>query len=88
MTNTEGVPVYGVTASGIENNYLGTDQGAGGRAALTRLDRDVLSIPGIKTVVVTQGLEDIVAGDHLNLTTDGYSTISNAFGLTSLGPDA
>ncbi|MFF0090800.1 hypothetical protein ACFYSF_12690 [Streptomyces canus] len=63
-TNTEGIPVYGVVASGIENNYLGTDQGAGagGRAALTRLDRDVLSVPGIRTVVVTQGLEDIVAG--------------------------
>ncbi|MER7929666.1 hypothetical protein ABTY96_42130 [Streptomyces sp. NPDC096057] len=191
ITNTDGVPVYGVVASGIENNYLGTDQGAGagGRAALTRLDRDVLSVPGIKTVVVTQGLEDIVAGhddvdidsalgllrdqlkgwgikvifttltpcdgnsactaavdqnrigtntwitdqldftsptvsyvdaeaivgvtdtasaadpqalklgngaapadfdsgDHVNLTTDGYSTISNAFDLASLGPDA
>ncbi|MFE2213701.1 hypothetical protein ACFW93_17290 [Streptomyces canus] len=134
-------------ASGIENNYLGTDQGAGagGRAALTRLDRDVLSVPGIRTVVVTQGLEDIVAGhddvdidnalgllrdqlkgwgikvvfttltpcdgyspcttealklgndavpadfdsgDHVNLTSDGYSTISNAYDLASLGPDA
>ncbi|WP_254647643.1 hypothetical protein [Streptomyces sp. GbtcB6] len=64
ITNTDGVPVYGVVASGIENNYLGTDQGpgAGGRAALTRLDRDVLSVPGVRTVVVTQGLEDIVAG--------------------------
>ncbi|WP_392668704.1 hypothetical protein [Streptomyces sp. LN785] len=63
-TNTDGIPVYGVTSSGIENNYLGTDQGAGagGRAALTRLDRDVLSVPGIRTVVVTQGLEDIIAG--------------------------
>ncbi|MFF4805443.1 hypothetical protein ACFY1U_44860 [Streptomyces sp. NPDC001351] len=64
INNTDGIPVYGVVASGIENNYLGTDQGAGagGRAALTRLDRDVLSTPGIRTVVVTQGLEDIVAG--------------------------
>jgi hypothetical protein len=191
ITNTDGVPVYGVVASGIENNYLGPDQttGGGGRVALTRLDRDVLSVPGIRTVVVTQGLEDIVAGqddvgidsalgllrdqlkgwgikvifttltpcdgysactatadqnridtntwitnqtdftsptvsyvdadaivrvpdtaskadpqalklgndaapadfdsgDHVNLTADGYSTISNAFDLASLGPDA
>lgn len=191
VNNTDGIPVYGVVASGIENNYLGTDQGAGagGRAALTRLDRDVLSVPGIRTVVVTQGLEDIVAGhddvdidnalgllrdqlrgwgikvifttlppcdgyspcttavdqnridtntwitdqldftsptvtyvdaesvvavtdtastadpqalklgndaapadfdsgDHVNLTSDGYSTISNAYDLASLGPDA
>ncbi|MCX4457854.1 hypothetical protein OOK58_38590 [Streptomyces sp. NBC_01728] len=75
-TNTEGIPVYGVVASGIENNYLGTDQGAGagGRAVLTRLDRDVLSIPGLRTVVVTQGLEDIVAGhDDVD--------IDNALGL-------
>ncbi|MEU2426335.1 hypothetical protein ABZ619_35900 [Streptomyces sp. NPDC007851] len=62
--NTNGIPVYGIVNSGIENNYLGTDQGAGagGRAAVTRLDRDVLSVPGLKTVIVTQGLEDIVAG--------------------------
>ncbi|MFF4057454.1 hypothetical protein ACFYZ8_13380 [Streptomyces sp. NPDC001668] len=76
--NTDGIPVYGVVASGIENNYLGTDQGpgAGGRAALTRLDRDVLSVPGIRTVVVTQGLEDIVAGhDDVD--------IDNALGLLS-----
>ncbi|MEU0586362.1 hypothetical protein [Streptomyces sp. NPDC006132] len=64
LAGTDGTPVYGVVASGIENNYLGTDQGAGagGRAALTRLDRDVLSVPGLRTVVVTQGLQDIVAG--------------------------
>jgi hypothetical protein len=63
-THTDATPVYGIVASGIENNYLGTDQGAGagGRSVLTRLDRDVLSIPGLRTVVVTQGLEDIVAG--------------------------
>ncbi|MEU0025374.1 hypothetical protein [Streptomyces sp. NPDC006335] len=76
VNNTDGIPVYGVVASGIENNYLGTDQGAGagGRAALTRLDRDVLSVPGIRTVVVTQGLEDIVAGhDDVD--------IDNALGL-------
>ncbi|MGW2643019.1 hypothetical protein [Streptomyces sp. NPDC001348] len=64
VPNTDGIPVYGVLASGIENNYLGTDQGAGagGRSVLTRLDRDVLSIPGLRTVIVTQGLQDIVAG--------------------------
>ncbi|MFJ6741160.1 hypothetical protein ACIQOU_19995 [Streptomyces sp. NPDC091279] len=75
-TNADGIPVYGVVASGIENNYLGADQGAGagGRAAVTRLDRDVLSVPGIRTVVITQGLEDIVAG-HDDVDVD------NALGL-------
>lgn len=125
-----------MTGGPRSSTYLGTDQGAGagGRAALTRLDRDVLSVPGIKTVVVTQSPEDIVAGhddvdvdsalgllreamvavtdtastadpqalklgndaapadydsgDHLNLTADGYITISNAYDLTALGPDA
>lgn len=74
--NTNGIPVYGVVASGIENNYLGVDQGAGagGRAALTRLDRDVLSVPGIRTVIVTQGLEDIVAG-HDDVDVDSALTL-------------
>ena len=76
ITNTAGVPVYGVVASGIENNYLGPDQttGGGGRVALTRLDRDVLSVPGIRTVVVAEGLQDIIAG-HDDV------TIDNALGL-------
>jgi hypothetical protein len=70
VNSTDGIPVHGVVASGIENNYLGTDQGA----VLTRLDRDVLSVPGIRTIVVTQGLEDIVAGhDDVD--------IDNALGL-------
>ena len=31
---------------------------------------------------------DFDAGDHVNLTSDGYSTISKAYDLASLGPDA
>ncbi|MFD8812570.1 hypothetical protein ACFV23_14085 [Streptomyces sp. NPDC059627] len=30
---------------------------------------------------------DYDSGDHVNLTADGYSSISNAFDLASLGPD-
>ncbi|MGV9887272.1 hypothetical protein [Streptomyces sp. NPDC003395] len=56
------IPDYGIVASGIENNRLATDQGEGGSAVLTRLDRDVLSLPGITTVVVDEGLKDILAG--------------------------
>ncbi|MGW7541198.1 hypothetical protein ACWGKQ_08765 [Streptomyces sp. NPDC054770] len=29
---------------------------------------------------------DYDSGDHVNLTADGYSSISNAFDLASLGP--
>ncbi|WP_316740131.1 hypothetical protein [Streptomyces sp. MK7] len=78
-TNTDGTPVYGIVASAIENNYLGTDQGAGagGRAVLTRLDRDVLSVPGLRTVVVAQGLEDIVAGHDKVDTESALGLLSN-----------
>ncbi|MFI8229669.1 hypothetical protein ACIGDI_12610 [Streptomyces sp. NPDC085900] len=31
---------------------------------------------------------DFDSGDHVNLTSDGYSAISNAYDLASLGPDA
>ncbi|MFJ7899765.1 hypothetical protein ACIQ6V_04490 [Streptomyces sp. NPDC096198] len=72
-TNTDNVPDYGVLASGIPNNYLADDQDTGGRAVLTRLDRDVLSIPNLKTVIVAQGLKDIVAG---NDDTDVVSTLT------------
>ncbi|MFJ3639725.1 hypothetical protein ACIPRD_08230 [Streptomyces sp. NPDC090108] len=72
--NTLGVPDYGVVASGIENNRMATEQDRGGPAVLTRLDRDVLDLPGITTVVVDTGLEDIVAG------TDD-TTLENSYGL-------
>ncbi|MFS4093356.1 hypothetical protein [Streptomyces sp. AF1A] len=61
-TNSQGIPDYGVIASGIENNRLATEQSQGGPAVLTRLDRDVLAEPGVTTVVVDQGLKDILAG--------------------------
>ncbi|WP_242625678.1 hypothetical protein [Streptomyces sp. BK022] len=63
QTNDQGIPQYGIVASGIENNRVATEQSQqGGPALLTRLDRDVLSLPGISTVVVDEGLEDVVAG--------------------------
>ncbi|MFF9404068.1 hypothetical protein ACF1B0_00845 [Streptomyces anandii] len=62
QTNTQAIPDYGVVASGIENNRLATEQVQGGPAVLTRLDRDVLDLPGITTVVVDEGLADIVKG--------------------------
>ncbi|MEU6352379.1 hypothetical protein ABZ896_24160 [Streptomyces sp. NPDC047072] len=61
-TNDQGIPDYGVVATGIENNRLAAEQSQGGPAALTRLDRDVLALPGITTVIVDEGLEDVVAG--------------------------
>ncbi|MGW4564220.1 hypothetical protein ACWEN3_18005 [Streptomyces sp. NPDC004561] len=60
--NDQNVPDYGVVASGIENNRVATDQTQGGPAVLTRLDRDVLQLPGITTVIVDEGVKDITAG--------------------------
>jgi len=56
-------PSYGVVGTGIEANRLATDlTGQGGPSVLTRLDRDVLDLPGLSTVVVDEGLQDLVSG--------------------------
>ncbi|WP_370078094.1 hypothetical protein [Streptacidiphilus sp. MAP12-16] len=53
------VPAYGIVNTGIENNSLNIDSGGNsGLAALSRLDRDILSEPGLQTVVIDQGLVD------------------------------
>lgn len=75
QTNTQGVPGYGLVPSGIINNELTTSQAFGGPALLTRLDRDVLDLPGIKSVVVYTGLKDILAGADDTVVADLYSTL-------------
>lgn len=53
----------GFVNEGIEANLLGTDAAStsnGGPSVLTRLDRDVLDQPNIGTVVITQGLQDLL----------------------------
>jgi lysophospholipase L1-like esterase len=58
--------VVGVVNAGISGNRLlrsnpGTAYGPG---ALTRLDRDVLAVPGVRWVVVLEGINDIAhSGD-------------------------
>lgn len=49
----------GVLNSGISGNRLLTDAGASGDSALARFDRDVLSRPGVRTVVLLEGINDI-----------------------------
>ncbi|MEU6493466.1 hypothetical protein [Streptomyces sp. NPDC046984] len=75
QTNDQGVPHYGVVASGIENNRLATEQEKGGPAVLTRLDRDVLDLPDITTVIVDEGLEDIVTGTDSADLEDSYDVL-------------
>ncbi|WP_051941150.1 hypothetical protein [Phaeacidiphilus oryzae] len=61
--NTWSAPQSGVVGAGIQNNSLNQDTlGYTGLAALTRLDRDVLSEPGLTTVVIEEGLHDTLGG--------------------------
>jgi hypothetical protein len=76
-TNGQYTEPVGVVSAGITNNLLTQDQNAGGHAALTRLDRDVLSIPGIKTVVVYQGMNDLLAGTDDTVVTNAYHALGD-----------
>ncbi|EHR60667.1 SGNH/GDSL hydrolase family protein [Saccharomonospora cyanea] len=49
----------GVLNSGISGNRLLTDAGTAGDSALSRFDRDVLSRPGVRSVVLLEGINDI-----------------------------
>jgi hypothetical protein len=73
-----GGPAFGVVSAGIESNDVFTDQdtgdaaaNTGGPSALSRMASDVLAEPGIATVVVDEGLEDL-------LQTQGSTTIDNS----------
>ncbi|MCM2428166.1 hypothetical protein [Streptomyces sp. RKAG337] len=75
-TNTQGVPAFGVVASGMETSQVAVDYGPGvDPALLSRLDRDILSLPGIKTVVVNSGLEDILVGTDDTTLLTAYQTL-------------
>ncbi|MFG2352268.1 SGNH/GDSL hydrolase family protein [Streptomyces sp. NPDC048521] len=54
-----GTPVKGVANAGISGNKLLAD--GAGESALHRLDRDVLSQPGVRTVFLFEGVNDIKA---------------------------
>jgi hypothetical protein len=67
---------YGVVNDGIENNSLNTDaSGNSGRAALARLDRDLLQTPGLQTVVIDQGLVDTLAGQSESQMVTAYQNL-------------
>jgi len=54
---------YGTIEAGIESNQIMTDYpeaNGSGPSVLSRIDRDILDQPGINTVVLNQGLEDIL----------------------------
>jgi hypothetical protein len=84
---------YGVVDAGIQSNQVLSDGSpTGGVSLLARLDRDVLAEPDVGTVIIDEGLEDLLlsaAGDttvkatELNMDT-GYAVLINqlnAFGI-------
>ncbi|MCM2419638.1 hypothetical protein [Streptomyces sp. RKAG293] len=76
LRNDPAVPDYGVVAAGMENNRVAVDLASTGDIALlSRLDRDVLSVPGIRTVVVNEGLKDLVLGTDDTTLINGYTTL-------------
>ncbi|MET8565728.1 SGNH/GDSL hydrolase family protein [Streptomyces flaveolus] len=74
--NAAGGPVQGVANEGISGNKVLAD--GAGQAAPHRLDRDVLSQPGVRTVFLFEGVNDIKA--HTGVTADdliaGYREIA------------
>jgi lysophospholipase L1-like esterase len=55
---------FGVLNAGIGGNRVLLDDGAYGPSALHRLERDVLSRPGVRTVIVLEGINDIQQIPH------------------------
>ncbi|MFJ5110410.1 SGNH/GDSL hydrolase family protein [Streptomyces sp. NPDC088551] len=72
---TPGSRVKGVANEGISGNKVLAD--GAGESALNRLERDVLSLPGVSTVFLFEGINDIKA--HSGVTVDdltaGYRQI-------------
>jgi len=80
--------IEGVANEGISGNKVLAD--GAGQSALNRLDRDVLSHPGVRTVLLFEGVNDIKA--HTGVTAgdliDGYRRIidrAHAAGLCVVG---
>ncbi|MFB8181402.1 SGNH/GDSL hydrolase family protein [Streptomyces sp. NPDC055966] len=57
--NTARTDLKGVANEGISGNQVLTD--GAGQSALHRLDRDVLSLPGVRTVFLFEGVNDLKA---------------------------
>ncbi|HUC25350.1 MAG TPA: hypothetical protein VMA73_21810 [Streptosporangiaceae bacterium] len=79
---------YGSVDAGIESNQiLADDTGHGGESLVARLDRDVLSEPDVGTVVLDEGLEDLLADSsatdsEMENALQALTAQLNAFGVT------
>jgi hypothetical protein len=80
---------FGIVTGGVTSNEASADSGLntgfGGVSAVARLDRDVLAEPGIGTVVIDEGLQDVLHGASEQGLEDAYAAMLNelnAFGVT------
>jgi hypothetical protein len=80
---------FAVLAGGVNSNQASADSGqsggVGGVSAIARLDRDVLAEPGIGTVIIDEGLQDVLHGASEQQLEDAYGAMINelnAFGVT------
>ena len=76
-------PQMGVVDEGISGNRVVSDDfnglagtGTGGIAALARLQRDVLAQPGVRTVIVLEGINDIKSGTSADSVIAGLQQIA------------
>jgi hypothetical protein len=77
---------FGVVDAGIESNQVQADSApVGGVSLLARLDRDVLAEPDTGTVIIDEGLQDLLHGAGVDAVTGGYGQAYNilyGFGVT------
>lgn len=79
---------FAVVPGGVNSNEASADSGQGngygGVSAIARLDRDVLAEPGIGTVIIDEGLQDLLHGASEQQVEDAYGamiTELNGFGV-------
>ncbi|MEE1825218.1 RICIN domain-containing protein [Streptomyces sp. BE20] len=89
LQNTPGNLVKGVANEGISGNEVLKDHNNFGESAVRRLDRDVLSQRGLRTVVLLEGINDIIrSAPTAQALTDGYRDIvdrAHAAGVCVMG---
>ena len=75
---------FGVVNGGVNSNQASADttqtNGYGGVSAVERLDRDVLAEPGIGTVIIDEGLQDILHGASAQQLEDAYGAMTTELG--------
>jgi hypothetical protein len=86
---------FGVVDAGIQSNQVTGDSAAsGGASLLARADRDILAEPDVGTVIIDEGLQDLLqAGNSATAETsmeDGYAALISqlgAFGVNVIVAD-